>query len=158
MVLSQILNLDKYFTGICKNHPLGTVNGCDQSFYSTLFSPPLPPPIILSSSRPEARGVDRQRSSQPSRQPGRQQSQQSPRQRCLRRVRAAGRSLRLLRHLGHAEETQQRGQALQDSHHLQEGPQPKDLWVCEKITAVPEGQPLLSAILVLPAHVELHYD
>lgn len=87
----------------------------------------------LCSVRSQARGVHSQRSHQPSRQPSRQQGQQSPWQRRLRRIRAPGRSVRLLRHFRYPATTGRWGQTLQDPHHLQEDPQPKNPGVCEEI-------------------------
>lgn len=113
---------------------------------------------LFSPVRSQARGVHSQRSHQPSRQPSRQQGQQSPWQRRLRRIRAPGRSVRLLRHFRYPATTGRWGQTLQDPHHLQEDPQPKNPGVCEEINPPTEkleelavGGPLLSAILGVPA-------
>lgn len=113
---------------------------------------------LFSPVRSQARGVHSQRSHQPSRQPSRQQGQQSPWQRRLRRIRAPGRSVRLLRHFRYPATTGQWGQTLQDPHHLQEDPQPKNPGICEEINPPTEkleelavGGPLLSAILGVPA-------
>lgn len=113
---------------------------------------------LFSPVRSQARGVHSQRSHQPSRQPSRQQGQQSPWQRRLRRIRAPGRSVRLLRHFRYPATTGRWGQTLQDPHHLQEDPQPKNPGICEEINPPTEkleelavGGPLLSAILGVPA-------
>lgn len=113
---------------------------------------------LFSPVRSQARGVHSQRSHQPSRQPSRQQGQQSPWQRRLRRIRAPGRSVRLLRHFRYPATTGQWGQTLQDPHHLQEDPQPKNPGICEEINPPTEkleelavGGPLSSAILGVPA-------
>lgn len=136
---------------ICTNACSAFVSTFLLSFFFFLVS-------LFSPVRSQARGVHSQRSHQPSRQPSRQQGQQSPWQRRLRRIRAPGRSVRLLRHFRYPATTGRWGQTLQDPHHLQEDPQPKNPGICEEINPPTEkleelavGGPLLSAILGVPA-------